>query len=72
VDSDGVKSDTLEDFTSAGNTHVVTREWQTLDAIPDIHPHSAMLKETPLAIVVCGDLKLEKHRLFILQRINHK
>ena len=47
---------------SAGNEQpwqfVVIRERQTLDAIPDIHPHSAMLKEAPLAIVVCGDLKL--------------
>ena len=56
---------------SAGNEQpwqfVVIRERQTLDAIPDIHPHSAMLKEAPLAIVVCGDLKLEKHQGYWVQ-----
>ena len=61
---------------SAGNEQlwqfVVIRERQTLDAIPAVHPHSAMLKEAPFAVIICGDLKLEKHRLFIPQRINHK
>jgi len=50
---------------SAGNQQpwqfVVIRDRQTLDAIPTIHPYSGMIREAPLAILVCGDLKLEKH-----------
>lgn len=34
---------------------VVITERKLLDAIPEVHPYSKMLKEAPLAIVVCGD-----------------
>lgn len=44
---------------SAGNQQpwqfVVINERQVLDEIPEIHPHSQMLREAPLAILVCGD-----------------
>lgn len=44
---------------SAGNEHpwhfVVIENKETLLKIPTIHPHTMMLKEAPLAIVVCGD-----------------
>ena len=51
---------------SAGNEQpwqfVVIRERAVLDEIPKIHPFTQMLKEAPLAILVCGDLTLEKHK----------
>jgi nitroreductase len=41
--------------------HFVTiTDRQTLDEIPKFHPYSNMIKEAPLAVVVCGDLQLEK------------
>lgn len=44
---------------SAGNEKpwhfVVVKSRETLDKIPTFHPHTQMLKEAPLAIVVCGD-----------------
>ena len=50
---------------SAGNEQpwqfIVMRSRQTMDQVPQIHPYSQMIKEAPLAILVCGDLKLEKH-----------
>jgi len=45
---------------SAGNQQpwhfVVVDDRATLDAIPEFHPYSAMLKQAPLAVVVCGDV----------------
>ena len=50
---------------SAGNQQpwhfVIINDRKILDKIPSFHPHSQMLKEAPVAILVCGDLKLEKH-----------
>lgn len=44
---------------SAGNQQpwhfVVIDDRATLDAIPKFHPYSQMLKQAPLAVVVCGD-----------------
>ncbi len=34
---------------------IVVRERARLNAIMDVHPYSKMLKEAPLALVVCGD-----------------
>ncbi|MGD0709275.1 MAG: nitroreductase family protein [Anaerolineaceae bacterium] len=43
---------------SAGNGQpwhfVVVQERATLDQIPNVHPYAQMLKEAPLAILVCG------------------
>jgi nitroreductase len=51
---------------SAGNEQpwhfVVIKERQILNEIPTIHPYSQMLKEAPVAILVCGDECLEKHQ----------
>lgn len=51
---------------SAGNEQpwhfVVVRDRAILDAIPKFHPYSAMLKHADLAVLVCGDLTLEKHQ----------
>jgi nitroreductase len=56
---------------SAGNEQpwhfVIIDDRRILDAIPSIHPHSHMLKEAPLAILVCGDLNLDVHRGFWTQ-----
>ena len=38
---------------------IVINDRATLNAIPKIHPYSSMLRETPVAIAVCGDLQLE-------------
>jgi nitroreductase len=38
----------------------VPRE-QLLEKITEIHPFSSMLKQAPAAIMVCGDLSLEKY-----------
>lgn len=50
---------------SAGNQQpwhfVIIDDRKILDSIPAFHPHSQMLKEAQVAILVCGDLSLEKH-----------
>jgi len=38
---------------------IIINDHRILDEIPKYHPYSYMLKEAPLAIAVCGDLKLE-------------
>ncbi len=56
---------------SAGNQQpwhfIVVRDREILDEIPKIHPYSAMLKEAPLAIVICGDVNLEKYKGYWVQ-----
>lgn len=56
---------------SAGNQRpwhfVVLRDRETLNAITQCHPYAPMLKEAPLAVVVCGDPSLEKHQGFWVQ-----
>lgn len=50
---------------SAGNQQpwqfLVIRERATLDAITNVHPHSLMLRQAPLAIVVCADHSRSKY-----------
>jgi nitroreductase len=56
---------------SAGNQQpwqfIVVKERKSLDAIAEILPYGKMLKQAPLAIVVCGDLSHEKHKGFWVQ-----
>ena len=56
---------------SAGNQQpwhfVVIRERGILDEIPRYHPYSAMVKEASVAILVCGDLKSERHKGYWVQ-----
>ena len=51
---------------SAGNERpwqfVVIRERATLDAIPTFHPYADMLRMVTVAILVCGDSRLEKFK----------
>ncbi len=39
---------------------VVVDDREKLNRIPEFHPYSRMLREAPVAIVVCGDATLEK------------
>jgi nitroreductase len=56
---------------SAGNEQawqfIVIRDRALLDAIPKFHPYSAMLKYASMAVLVCGDLTLEKYKGFWVQ-----
>ena len=38
---------------------MVITERQLLDKIPEFHPYSAMLKQAPAAIAVCGDTQVQ-------------
>ncbi len=40
---------------------VIINDRKTLDKIPEFHPNSKMLKEAPLAILVCADSKAQDH-----------
>ena len=50
---------------SAGNEQpwhfVVISDRRILDEIPRFHPYAEMLKEASVALLVCGDLRLEKY-----------
>ena len=41
---------------------VAITDRKILDEIPEFHKYSNMVKEAPLAIIVCGDLQLEKSK----------
>ena len=46
---------------------VVIDDRDTLCEIPKFHPYSMMLKEAPLAILICGDLNLEQYEGYWVQ-----
>ena len=56
---------------SAGNEQPwhfsVINERQILNEIPEIHPHSGMLRDAPVAILVCGDETLQKYQGYWVQ-----
>ena len=56
---------------SAGNEQpwhfVVIRDRETLNEIPKFHEYSRMLEEAPVAVLVCGDLKEQRHEGFWIQ-----
>jgi nitroreductase len=56
---------------SAGNQQpwefIVIDDRKILDAIPQVHPYSKMLLEASLAILVCGNLEIERHRGYWIQ-----
>lgn len=43
---------------------IVIKDSQILDEIPKIQPYSKMIRDAPVAVVVCGDLNLEKAKGF--------
>jgi nitroreductase len=51
---------------SAGNQQpwdfIVVKDRMVLNEIPKFHQYAQMLKEAPVAIVVCGVLEREKHK----------
>lgn len=56
---------------SAGNQQpwqfILIKDKKILNKIPSIHPYAAMAKDAPVAILICGDLGLEKHEGFWIQ-----
>ena len=56
---------------SAGNEQpwqfIVVDDRAILDEVPNLNPNAAMVKEAPVAILVCGDLSLEKYQGFWVQ-----
>lgn len=56
---------------SAGNEQpwhfVVIRDRKTMERIQEFHPFARMLREAPVAILVCGDPRLEKYGGFWVQ-----
>ena len=50
---------------SAGNQQswhfIIIDDRKILNEVPTFHPHSLMLRGAPVAVLVCGDLHLEKH-----------
>ena len=56
---------------SAGNQQpwhfIVVRDRALLDQVPDINPYSKLLENAPVAILVCGDMRLEKFEGFWVQ-----
>lgn len=56
---------------SAGNEQpwqfIIIDKRELLDEIPTFHPYAQMLKQAPAAILVCGDLDLEKHKGYWVQ-----
>jgi nitroreductase len=56
---------------SARNTqsweYLVVLERKLLNDIMKIHPYSGMLKDAPLAILVCGNKKLEENEAYLNQ-----
>jgi nitroreductase len=56
---------------SAGNQQpwqfVVIADRRLRHEIPTFHPYAQMLREAPVAIVVCGDLRLESYRGYWIQ-----
>ncbi len=46
---------------------VVIKDRGILDEIPKYHPYSQMLKNAPMAILVCGDEQLQKYKGYWVQ-----
>ena len=56
---------------SAGNAQtwqfLIIKDRNKLDAVPDFHAYCKMIKETPVAILICGDLSKEKYEGYWVQ-----
>jgi nitroreductase len=56
---------------SAGNQqpwhYVIIDDRKILEKITKYHPHAQMLTQAPVAIGVCGDMRLEKHHGYWVQ-----
>ncbi len=56
---------------SAGNQQpwhfIIINDRYILDEIQKFHPYSKMLAQSPVAILVCGDIETEKHKGYWIQ-----
>ena len=56
---------------SAGNERpwhfVVVRDRRLMQGIMEVHPYAQMLKQSPVAVLICGDPTLEKYPGFWVQ-----
>jgi nitroreductase len=56
---------------SAGNQQpwhfIVVTQREQLDALAEVLPYGKMLRQAPLAVVICGDPKLQIHEGFWVQ-----
>ena len=46
---------------------VVANERKVIDALSQAHPYAKMLRNAPLAILVCGDRKLQEEDAYLVQ-----
>lgn len=46
---------------------IVITHRQMLDRIPEVHPYAEMLRQAPLAILICGDKELEPNADYLNQ-----
>jgi nitroreductase len=46
---------------------MVTRKRELLDVIPEFHPYSEMVRQAPVAVLVCCDMTLVRFKNFWLQ-----
>jgi len=46
---------------------IVIRDRSVLDSIPEFHPYSKMIREAPLAILVCADTAIEDNEGYWVQ-----
>jgi nitroreductase len=46
---------------------IIITEKEKLLAIPRFHPYSEMLKHAPMAIVIAGDKRIQKHEEYLVQ-----
>jgi nitroreductase len=56
---------------SAGNEqpwhYIIIRDRDILDSIPSFHPHSFMIRDALVAILVCADTRLQKYKDYWVQ-----
>lgn len=56
---------------SAGNEQpwhfIIIKDRDTLNIIPEFHPYAKTLEQAPAAILVCGDLNLERRKGYWVQ-----
>jgi nitroreductase len=56
---------------SAGNEQpwhfIVVKDRAILDKVPTVHPYSKMITQATVAILVCGDIRMERHTGFWVQ-----
>ena len=44
---------------------VVIREREKLDSVPEFHPFSQMIREAPVAVLICGDVEVQERHGYL-------